>query len=197
MGERRDFLKDAGFLALGASLFGIVGCETYGGDTIIDPNSTRSFDDYLPQINNPPYFKMNFGSRKSVSNSRGEIVFENYNGRGVFPHHFVDKSGRGVEGLEGYLFSEGVENTNLAVIVDPQKRYMPYSFSPGLKGGQGSFITMSGFEDSYGDSTNNYFVKKMDAALPSWDWERFNEHPGSLYLGDWSFNELEIGRAHV
>ncbi len=197
--KRREFIKNIGILSAGICVSPYFGCgdkvdpqKDNGNSSSPSPNPDpiSSFQKYNFNVNSPPNEKALFEIVSGVSDSEGVLRFSSSFGSDSF---FVSNKW-GTEKLpniKGTCFIHKTDKTKKIVYVEDENNKYFSDFSFPLYGGtkSGSIITMNKIIDGLG--IRGTWVKKLDESLPSWDWEKIDDRPGSIYLGDWTFDEIK------
>ena len=150
---------------------------------------------YTPLVNQPPYFEREYSVIKKIS-SDSSIVDVDFDGSD-YRLVFRDENNNSIKGLKAVFYGEKKFGTRMFSVLDPQKRYLPETYSFGQKTGGVGFLKMEGLnkgdisEGGLGSLAKGYLVKKIKAGLPLYDLDKMCRYPGAVYLGDWSFNNLK------
>jgi len=114
------------------------------------------------------------------------------------------EGGASISGLETIFYKDDIYKEGIFFITDPDRKYIPNIAIPPVSNIVSSKklsenLSSSGWDwhdvtmylKSKFDNGKNLVVKKIEEGLPSWDYDKMCEHPGFVYLGDWSFSQLE------
>jgi len=213
--DRRRFIQSSALGGLGYVLLGC-GKGKKNGGTIIGPEgssgetssggssggSASSWDKYVPQVNDDPYFRPEYFAATDTTDSIGTAGFF-YDGH-LVPFQVVDAGNRNfINGLNATLFMEFKTGTSDLMITDPQRRYMPRVIGlPPSFGGFSKISLQQSLEGSLLEvPPKGWFPKisgsirgsKISAYLPNPSYNKEYEVdalPGIVYRGHWSIEDL-------
>lgn len=171
--------------------------------------SATSWSNYIPSVNDEPYFRPDYSLAKKVASSTGEIFFEDPSENKSYLHFFSESASRDMSGLEVTLHKEyrTGRDTGLLFAQDPKGRFMStlvslekaarYIKIYDIKDAEFKYNTVLGTSSKGRKITSsqlpsaNLFIEELIGPLPSYDTQDMKDLPGYLYMGDWSFDELK------
>jgi hypothetical protein len=118
--SRRTLIRNLGVIGLGASMLPFYSCEK-------EPESfgVEIFENYNPNLNNPPYVKREFNVEEKITNLGGEIIYDENPGKIIVRGKISRKHIEGIKGIR-YGMKKNLGSDNYFDFVqDPSGVYMP------------------------------------------------------------------------
>lgn len=199
--NRRNFIR--------TSVVGGVGCLVSKGcgKKKEDEEEGSSSEIFVPKVNNPPFPESDYFIGKGVSEADGDVDIVKKSGHPSSRFNIRDRTNY-LQGCEVFLHENRTiprkSIDRFVMVTDPSKNHLPtlvaledyeISNSNNLRDANYTDLLRMPISltpaDMFSKAAPNLFMEQITSGLPSWNAERVNAYPGRVYLGDWSFNQVD------